>query len=391
MELHLTEPQAQAQSEFRRFVDEAIAPYADQFDREGAIPTALIEKLAERGYLGALIPKEYGGSPIDPITYGLLHMELARGSASVESLLVVYGMVVSVLTKWGSQAQKEHWLPQFAAGKAVPGFCLSEVNAGSDTQNMQTTATPTESGYSLNGHKRWSSYGQLANVFLVFAQCEGKPTAFLVEQTTPGFSLKPISGMVGMRAAMLAQVHLENCHIPQENMVGKPGFGLSYVAYTALDAARYKVAWGSVGIAQAALEACLDYTTQRHQFGAALKEYQLIQQMITEMVVNVKAAKLLCYQAGCLRQTGAPEAIMETLIAKYFASRAATRITSDAVQIHGALGCSDESPVQRYWRDAKIMEIVEGSTQLLQTIIPEQGYQDYRKLQRRKSDSPPLE
>ena len=171
MQLHLTKQQAQAHDEFRRFVDEAIAPYADKFDREGVTPTALIEKLAQRGYLGALVPLEYGGSLMNPITYGILHEEVARGSASVESLLVVYGMMVSVLTKWGSKAQKEYWLPKFAAGKAVPGFCLSEVNAGSDTQNIQTTATPTESGYTLNGHKRWSSYGQLADVFLLSPVC----------------------------------------------------------------------------------------------------------------------------------------------------------------------------------------------------------------------------
>ncbi|MGB5971355.1 MAG: acyl-CoA dehydrogenase, partial [Spirulinaceae cyanobacterium] len=172
------------------------------------------------------------------------------------------------------------------------------------------------------------------------------------------------------------QVYLEDCRIPQENLVGQPGFGLSYIAYTALDIARYNVAWGSVGIAQAALEASLRYTSQRQQFGGYLKEYQLIQQMITEMVVKIKAARLLCYQAGYLRQTGSPESIMETLVAKYFASTMVTKVTSDAMQIHGAYGCSAESSVQRYWRDAKVMEIVEGSTQLLQTIIPDYGYQE---------------
>ena len=379
MKIKLSQQQQEARAEFKRFVDREIIPFADEFDRQESIPKTTIEKLARQGYFGALLPPKYGGTQMESIAYGFLNEEVARGSASLQSLLVVYGMVTSALLRWGSRSQKEFWLPKFATGEAVPGFCLSEVNAGSDTQGMETTAIPSDGGYLLRGHKRWSSYGQIADVFLVFARCEGQPTAFLVERDRPGLSLKPISGMVGMKSAMLAQVFLEDCWIPSGNRVGQPGFGLSYIAYTALDTARYNVAWGSVGIARAALEACLEYTNERQQFGDRLKEYQLIQQMITEMVVKTKAARLLCYQAGYLREIGAPESIMETLIAKYFASTAVTKITTDAVQVHGAYGCSGESPVQRYWRDAKIMEIVEGSTQLLQTMIPEYGEREYRQ------------
>ena len=382
MKIELTDKQQKKHREFRNFVDAEVAPHGDKFDQEESIPTHLIKKLAQKGYLVPLLPPKYGGSKMEQITYGLLNEEIARGSASLQSLLVVYGMVSSALSRWGNKSQKEFWLPKFAAGDTIPGFCLSEVNVGSDAQNLETTATPTETGYILQGHKKWSSYGQIADVFLVFAQCEGQPTAFLVEKDNPGLSLEPISGMVGMRAAMLAQVHLDDCWIPKENRIGPLGFGLSYIAYTALDIARYNVAWGSVGIAQACLESCLDYTNQRKQFGGYLREYQLIQQMITEMIVKIKAARLLCYQAGYRRQAGAPESIMETLIAKYFASTMVTKVASDALQIHGAYGCSAESSLQRYWRDAKIMEIVEGSTQLLQTIIPDYGYQEHRKQQK---------
>ncbi|HEY9673076.1 MAG TPA: acyl-CoA dehydrogenase family protein [Waterburya sp.] len=379
MKLELTEEQKKARVEFRSFVNEEIVPYADQFDQEERTPPELIKKMAQRGYLGAILPQIYGGSNMDAIAYGLLNEEVARGSASLHSFLVVSSMVTRALLRWGSKPQKEYWLPKIASGEVIPAFCISELNAGSDTQNIETTATPSGDSYVLNGHKRWSSYGQIADVFLVFAQCNGSPCAFLVEKNTPGLSIKPISGMVGMKAAMLAQVYLEDCRIPQENLVCKPGFGLSHVAYTALDQARYNIAWGCVGIAQACLEACLQYTSQRKQFGVYLKEHQLIQQMITEMIVKIKAARLLCYQAGYLKQNSTPNSIMETLIAKYFASTMVTKVTSDAVQIHGAYGCSSESPVQRYWRDAKIMEIVEGSTQLLQTIIPDYGYQGNMK------------
>jgi glutaryl-CoA dehydrogenase (non-decarboxylating) len=364
MQLELTETQKKARAGFRRFVDEEIVPYAEQFDREQRTPLELIKKLAHQGYLGAILPQEYSGSNMDAIAYGLLNKEVARGSASLHSFLVVSSMVTRALLRWGSKSQKGYWLPKIALGEIIPAFCISELNAGSDTQNIETTATLFGDSYVLNGHKRWSSYGQIADVFLVFAQCDGSPCAFLVEKNTPGLSIKPISGMVGMRAAMLAQVYLNGCRIPQENLVCKPGSGLSHVAYTALDQARYNVAWGCVGIAQACLETCLEYTSQRQQFGVYLKEHQLIRQMITEMIVKIKAARLLCYQAGYLKQNSTPHSIMETLIAKYFASTMVTKVTSDAVQIHGAYGCSSDSPVQRYWRDAKIMEIVEGSTQL---------------------------
>lgn len=183
--------------------------------------------------------------------------------------------------------------------------------------------------------------------------------------------------MLGVRGSMLAELHLDDCRISQENLVCRQGFGFSHVASSALDYGRYSVAWGCVGIAQACLEACLQYTSQRKQFELYLKEHPLIRQMITEMIVNVKAARLLCYQAGCLKDVGDPKSIMETSIAKYFASTMATKVANNAVQIHGANGCSSEYSVQRYLRDAKIMEIIEGSTQMQQLTIAEYGYQEH--------------
>ena len=181
--------------------------------------------------------------------------------------------------------------------------------------------------------------------------------------------------MLGTRASMLAELYLNDCHIPKENLVGGRGFGLATVATSALDIGRYSVACGCVGIAQACLEASLHYTSERKQFGSYLKDHQLIQRMITEMITNVKAARLLCYQAGYLKEIGDPNTIMETWVAKYFASTIAVKAANDAVQIHGANGCSNDYPVQRYLRDAKIMEIIEGSTQLQQMTIAGYGYQ----------------
>ncbi|WP_392535263.1 acyl-CoA dehydrogenase family protein [Nostoc sp. C117] len=377
MQIELTPEQKNAQAIFRAFVDEEIIPFANEWDRQQSTPKKIIEKLAQKGYLGALIPKEYGGGAIDIITYGLLNEEIGRGCSSLRSLLTVHNMVTHALLKWGSKSQKQYWIPKLATGEVIAAFGLSEPTVGSDAKSVETTAKLAGDSYILNGQKKWMTYGQIADIFLIFGLCEGKPSAFLVEKNSPGLSIKPIVGMLGVKASMLAELDLMDCRIPQENIVGKLGFGFSYVASAALDYGRYSVAWGCVGIAQACLEACIQYTSQRQQFGVYLKEHQLIRQMITNMIVNVKAARLLCYQAGYLKKFGHPNSLAETSIAKYFASTIATKVASDAVQIHGANGCSSEYSVERYLRDAKIMEIIEGSTQIQQMTIAEYGYQEY--------------
>lgn len=380
MKIELTPQQKEDTAAFRAFVDEEIAPYANQWDREERTPPELIQKLAHKGYLGALLPKDSGGSGMDAITYGLLSEEIGRACSSLRSLLTVHSMVAHALLKWGSPLQKADWIPQLASGEAIAAFALSEPNVGSDAKSVETTATLSGNSYLLNGQKKWITYGQIADIFLVFAQCDGKPSAFLVEKNSPGLSIEPISGMLGVRASMLAQLHFNNCQIPQENLVCRQGFGFSHVAASALDCGRYSVAWGCVGIAQACLEACIQYTSQRQQFGVYLREHQLIRQLITDAIANIKAARLLCYQAGYLKDIGNPKSIMETSIAKYFASTTATKVASDAVQIHGGNGCSSDYPVQRYFRDAKIMEIIEGSTQIQQLTIADYGYQEHRFL-----------
>jgi len=372
----LTIEHIEKQKQFMAFVYKEIIPYADKYDKEEFIPAELLKKLGKEGYWGAIIPVEYGGSDMDMITYGLLSEEISRGSASVLSLITVHGMLTKVILKWGTSSQKEKWLPQLASGKKTGAFALSEPDIGSDAKNINTRAVFSEGSYILTGKKKWISFGQAADLFLIVAQCDGGPAAFLLEKDTPGFSIKPIKDMLGFRSAMLAELNMEQCKIPEENLVGTVGFGFSHVAGAGLDNGRYTIAWGSVGIARACLEACIKYTNERKQFGVYLKEHQLIQQKIADMVTNIKAARLLCYNAGILKNADSPESIMETCTAKYFSSKIALKAAADAVQIHGANGCSAEYPVQRYFRDAKIMEIIEGSNQMQQILIARHAYQE---------------
>jgi glutaryl-CoA dehydrogenase (non-decarboxylating) len=375
MRIELTPEQLKEKESFADFATKEIAPYADVYDREEQTPPELIEKLSSAGYLGLTIPKEYRGRGHDMITLGLLCEETGCASASVLSLLTVHGMVSHALLKWGTSEQKSLWLPELSTGQITGGFGLTEPQIGSDAKNIRTKAVLSDDSYILTGKKKWISYGQIADLFLIMALCDEKASSFLVPKNSPGLSVKPINGMLGFRAAMLAEISMENCVIPKENLLGRVGFGFSHVAGTALDMGRYTIAWGSVGIARACASACISYTNERKQFEVYLKEHQLIRRMIADMITNVKAARLLCFNAGYMKDIGDPSSIMETSVAKYFASEKAAKAAIDAVQIHGANGCGPEYPVQRYMRDSKIMEIIEGSSQIQQLLISGYGYQ----------------
>ena len=370
MNLELTPGQRDARAEFRAFVAAEIAPHADLWDREAATPAALIDRLRERGYLGSNVAREWGGAGRDMIAYGLLTEEIGRGCSSVRSLLTVHDMVAHAIQRWGSPAQKQRYLPAMARGEILGALALSEPEAGSDAKSVQTAASDAGDAWVLDGRKKWTTYGQLAGLFLVLAQADGKPTAFLVERETPGVDVRPLHGITGTRASMLAEIFFEGCRVPKENLLGRPGFGVSHVISAALEHGRYSVAWGSVGLGQACLDASRAYAAGRRQFGVPIADHQLIRRMLTNMIVEVRAARLLCLRAGWLRDAGDPGASGEIMVAKYYASTMATRAASDAVQIHGANGCSEDYPVGRYLRDSRVMEIIEGSTQIQQITIP---------------------
>lgn len=377
MKIELTPEQLKSQEDFRAFVENEIVPYAAESDRDESIHPDVVRKVAQKGYLGSMLSKKYGGMGLDSITIGILNEETGRGCSSVRSLLTVHGMVALAVERWGTQEQKDYWLPKMAKGDVIAAFGLTEPEVGSDAKSIQAAAVLSGDHFVINGRKKWTTMGQIADIFLVFARFEDKPTAFLVERGSPGFSTIPVKGLLGARASMIAELHMDNCMIDKKNLVGSAGTGLSHVALSCLDYGRYTIACGCVGLAQACLEESIHYSRKRKQFGAPLRQNQLIQKMIAEMVTDIKAARLLCYHAGYLKDMGDPDSIMETWTAKYYASRMVNKVASDAVQIHGANGCSNSYPVERYFRDARINEIIEGTTQMHEVLIATNAFRSY--------------
>jgi alkylation response protein AidB-like acyl-CoA dehydrogenase len=356
----------------RAFVDAHIAPHANGFERAGLIPEELLAAMGTAGLWAPFLPPEAGGMGMDMVTLGEIHEEVGRGCSSVRSLLTVHTMLAWALYRWGSQEQRDQWAGPLSRGEMLGAFCLTEPDVGSDATGITTTAARSGSGWLLNGTKKWITNGQRADLYLVFARTGGSIAAFLVPRRAPGVWVRPIREILGTRASMLAEVTFTDVTLGGDALVGPSGFAAGMVLTSTLDLGRYSVASGSAGIIQACLEACTDYTTQRKVGGRALRDLQLIQAKVTDMLTDVRAARLLCAEAGRLKD--ADQAA--TIIAKYFASRAAARHAAAAVQIHGANGCGPDYPVARYYRDAKVMEIIEGSNEIQQITIAAEAYRE---------------
>ena len=377
----LTASEAEQQASFEAFVAEEITPYAEDFEASASVPPELCRLLAERGYLASFVPEASGGKGHSMVVHGLLQAALARGSASVQSLSTVHGMVALAVLRWGSPALKERFLAPLARGDVLAAFALTEPEAGSDIQAIEATARADGDTFVLTGQKRWVSFGQIADLFLVFARAEEGPTAFLVPWDTEGLTIRPSPLTLGLRAAMIANLDLQGCRVPRENLIGRAGFGLSHVAASALDLGRYAVAWASLGVAEAAFAAAVEHASARRQRGVLLGDHQLVRRRIADASTLLDASRFLCLRAAFRRQAREPQALADTLSAKYFVSRAARQIADHAVQIHGAEGLSDEHPVQRYFRDARVMEIIEGSSEVLEVLIAEHAFAEHRAAQ----------
>ena len=365
----LTEWQRGKQKEFSSFVARNVAPFAESWDREQRIPGHVIAQMARAGYLGCSLPREHGGQGWDLVTFGLLHEAFGRGSSALTGVLTVQSMVWAALSKWGTAEQKRTWLGPLAKGKIIGAFALTEPAVGSAMQTLGARLDRNAGGLVLNGTKKWISCAQFASVFLVFAKFDQQPVACLVPRGSPGLRVEPISDLMGFRASGLALLHFEDVAVPDGNLVGKPGFALSHVAPVGLQQGRLSTACSALGLLRGCFEESTAYAATRRIGETSAGELGMVRSLIARMGADLEAATALCYQACRAADERIPEALENTLIAKYFASRAAVRAASDAVQIRGASGCHASSAVSRYYRDAKILEIIEGTTQVHEDLL----------------------
>lgn len=363
----------------RAFVEKEIVPIAGDIDREQAIPASLIKKLSSEGYLGYTIAAEYKGQAKDLPALGILSEEAGRACTSVRSLITVQEMVSRAIARWGTADQKEKWLPLMATGRSIGAFALTEPMHGSDAAGIRTSFRESDGSMIINGQKKWITFGQIADLFLLFGKIKDQATAIVVEKQVPGLSIAPIKDMLGVRGTMLAEITLDDCRVPAGNILGMPGMGMNPIAFQALQTGRFSIATGCVGMARTCFATAVRYSDSREQFGKPLKDHQLIQGMLADMLVRIRAAESLCKNASKLISSEDPDSFKEVLIAKYYASKAASEISKDAVQVLGAAGCSADHPVERFFRDSKIMEIIEGSDQLIQVMLSKYGLHEVNR------------
>ncbi len=373
MRLELAEEQRMVQSLAREFAEQEVKPVAAECDREARFPHATVKRMGELGLLGITVPERFGGGGGDTLAYVLALEEIATACASHAVVMSVNNsLVCDPLLKFGTAAQHERFLRPLASGKGLGCFALTEPQAGSDATNQATLARRDGNGYVLDGRKVFITNGRESTVALVFAQTDparGRRgiSAFLVEKGTPGFTVPKVEDKLGLRASDTAEFVFEGCRVPEDNRLGPEGEGF-HLAMRALDGGRIGIAAQAVGIARAALEAAVGYARERKSFGVPIGQHQMIQWMLADMATAVDAARLLTWRAATLKDRGRPYS-QAAAMAKLFASETAMRVTTDAIQVHGGYGYIKDYPVERFFRDAKITQIYEGTSQIQRLVI----------------------
>jgi butyryl-CoA dehydrogenase len=373
MDFDLTEEQKMLQTTLRDFATKEIAPAATHIDRTGEFPAEEIKKIAGLGLFGLTIPENYGGSGRGLTDLCIAVEELARASAAVDNYLrVSLSLSIVPVMEYGTEAQKKKYLPPHTSGEKMACFALTEAGAGSDPAGIETTAARRKGGYIINGNKLFISIGDKAEIVVVFATVDKSLrqrgiTAFVVDKDTPGFSVGKHEDKMGMHGLSSVELIFQDCFIPEENRLGQEGQGLR-IALDALDVSRVTIGAEAVGISRAAYEAALNYAKERQQFGQPIAGFQAIQWMLADMATQIDAARLLTYRAAYLHDQGRPY-IKEAAMAKLFASEVSNFVTDKALQIHGGYGYTKDYPVERYFRDARITEIYEGTSEIMRMTI----------------------
>jgi len=369
----LTEEQKMLKTMLRDFATREIEPAAAGIDEAGVFPAKEVEKIANLGLMGLTIPQEYGGSGKGLVDFCLAIEELSRASAAVSAYFrVSLSLGIVPIKMHGTEEQKQKYLPPHARGEKMACFALTEAGAGSDPAGMETTATRTAGGYVINGNKLFTSIGAEAEIIVVFTTIDrslGRKgiTAFIVDRDNPGLSTGKIENKLGFRGLTSAELVFQDCFVPEDSRLGDEGHGLK-IALEALNESRVTVGAEAAGISRAAFDAALGYAKERQQFGQPIANFQAIQWMLADMATQIEAARLLTYQAAALKDRGLPY-IREAAMAKVFASEVAAFVTSKAIQIHGGYGYTKDYPLERYFRDAKLTEVYEGTSEMQRMTI----------------------
>jgi butyryl-CoA dehydrogenase len=373
MDFELTDEQRLVRETARDFTDKEIVDRARENDRNEHFDLELVSKIADQGYLGAIVPREYGGADLDYLTYGLVVEEVGRGCSAMRTVISVQtSLVCSAFLRWGTEEQKQRYLPKLCSGEWLGCFGLTEPDTGSDAANQKTRARKTDSGWVINGSKMFISLGNHAKVALIFAQTDPEKAhrglaCFLVDTDQPGFKPQEIHHKMGLRGSDTAEIALDDVECRDEDLLGEVGDGFK-IAMSSLDSGRYSVAAGCVGICQGCLDASVRYSKDRVQFGRPIASFQLVQEMLADIKLQTDAARMLVWRAGHLKDTGKPNTT-ETSIAKLFATEAAVHCANVAIQVHGGSGYVDDYPVERYFRDVRVTTLYEGTSQIQKLII----------------------
>lgn len=372
-DIDLTEEQRMIRDMARDFAAAELAPNAERWEKEGWLDDQMLRQMGELGLLGMMVPEEWGGSYIDYSCYALAVEEISRGCAATGAVMSIHSSVgCAPLLNWGNEQQKQQWLPALASGEVLSCFCLTEPQAGSEANNLRTRAVEDGDHWVINGSKQFVSNAKRAGLAIVFAVTDpelGKKglSAFLVPTDTPGFEVERMEQKMGLKASDTCAVTLVNCRVPKENMLGPRGKGLA-LALSGLEGGRLGIAAQSVGIARAAFEAALRYAGEREQFGKPIRDHQSIANMLADMHTQISASRLLVMHAAKLRSAGLP-CLSEASQAKLFASEMAERVCSMAIQVHGGYGYLEDYAVERHYRDARITQIYEGTSEIQRMLI----------------------
>jgi alkylation response protein AidB-like acyl-CoA dehydrogenase len=373
MDFELSDEQRLIRETARAFTNNEIVERARENDRNHHFDLELVAKIADQGYLGAIVPREYGGAGLDYLTYGLIVEEIGRGDSAMRTVVSVQtSLVCSGILRWGTEEQKHHYLPKLCSGEWLGCFGLTEPDTGSDAANQRTRAKKTDSGWVINGGKMWISMGNHAKVALIFAQTDPEKghrglACFLVDTDQEGFQPQVIHHKLGLHGSDTASISLDDVEVTDDQMLGEVGDGFK-VAMSSLDSGRFSVAAGCVGICQGCVESSVNYAKEREQFGRPIASFQLVQAMLADMKVETEAARMLVWRAGYLKDAGQPNTT-ETSIAKLYSTEAALRCANTAIQVHGGSGYVDDHPVERYLRDVRVTTLYEGTSQIQKLII----------------------